>query len=114
MVIPPAAQIAQAKDRLRPCCVSIAKRGDWRIPFYFRRHSLCPELVHPSDDHQPVWMMSCASWRVIVPPPTAVFRAVSVLSFTLAPTSDGGKVPREVNGVPGIPHISGHRFFAFR
>src|SRR6516164_6243118 len=59
-------------------------------------------------------MICCASWSVIVPLQTTVFRAVWVLSLTLAPTSDGGKGPRDVNGVPGVPHISGHRFFASR
>lgn len=59
-------------------------------------------------------MMCWASWRVILPVQMAVFSAFSVLSLALAPTSDGGKGPRKVSGVPGVPHVSGHRFFASR
>jgi hypothetical protein len=49
-----------------------------------------------------------------VPLHTAVFTAFSVWSLALAPTIDDGNGPREVSGVPGVPQISGQRFFASR
>src|SRR5207247_9581879 len=59
-------------------------------------------------------MICCASWSVSIPAQTSLWSAFSTASFALAPTRCGGNGPRDDSGVPGVPHISGHRFFGSR